>query len=413
MNLALHASAVTPRVPKLPVVEAFLADIQSFDEFGRKTNTYVHDGITYYSNEFWTAGQRQGHSLHEISYRACFKAELPAFFISRLTTPGSVVYDPFMGRGTTPLQAFLMQRQALGNDINPLSVLLSRPRLNPVTEERVAHALARIDWTKGAIERDDLLAFYHPQTLRKLEALRVWIAEHAPLASDDVDPVADWIRMIAINRLSGHSPGFFSGRSMPPNQAVSVDAQLKINKKLGLSPPERDVSQLILKKTRSLLKDGVPRLGTPVGLFTGAASHTPHIPDQYVDLVITSPPFLDIVHYAHDNWLRCWFAGIDPAAVALDMHKTEDAWMHMIRRVFHEQARILKPGGFIAFEVGEVRNGKVQLEKLVWRAAEDLPFERIGVLIHDQQFTKTANCWGISNNTRGTNTNRIVMLRRV
>jgi hypothetical protein len=62
--------------------------------------------------------------------------------------------------------------------------------------------------------------------------------------------------------------------------------------------------------------------------------------------------------------------------------------------------------------VGEVRNGKVLLEKLVWRAAEGLPFERLGVMVNDQEFTKTANCWGVDNGSKGTNTNRIVLLQR-
>jgi hypothetical protein len=33
-------------------------------------------------------------------------------------------------------------------------------------------------------------------------------------------------------------------------------------------------------------------------------------------------------------------------------------------------------------------------------------------MIHAQKFTKTANCWGIDNNARGTNTHRVVVLRR-
>ena len=52
-----------------------------------------------------TARQRQASSLQEISYRACFKPQLPRFFIERLTQPGEVVYDPFMGRGTTVVEA--------------------------------------------------------------------------------------------------------------------------------------------------------------------------------------------------------------------------------------------------------------------------------------------------------------------
>jgi len=33
-------------------------------------------------------------------------------------------------------------------------------------------------------------------------------------------------------------------------------------------------------------------------------------------------------------------------------------------------------------------------------------------LVNSQQFTKTANCWGVTNNTRGTNTNRVVLLQK-
>lgn len=391
---------------------AIIAEIEAFSEFGSETIVETREGIPYFINEFWTSRQRQAHSIHEVSYRACFKAELPEFFIGRLTKPGDVVFDPFMGRGTTPVQAALMQRQAFGNDVNPLSILLSRPRLRPITIGAIADALRSVDWSAGEVQRDDLLAFYHPETLRKLEALRIWIADRAPLGSDEVDPVADWIRMVAINRLSGHSSGFFSGRSMPPNQAVSIKAQLKINQKLGISPPQRDVASIIIKKSRTLLKDGCAPSQVQFCLQTGPAWATPTIADASVDLTVTSPPFLDIVQYAADNWLRCWFAGIDPSAVAIDMHKTEEAWTSMVNRVLSEQARILRPGGYVAFEVGEVRNGKVLLEKLVWRAAEGLPFDRLGVMINDQEFTKTANCWGVENGAKGTNTNRIVILQR-
>jgi DNA modification methylase len=391
----------------------FADQIAAFSDFGKATAIEEIDGIRYFVNEFWTAGQRQAHSIHEVSYRACFKAQLPEFFIARLTKPGDVVFDPFMGRGTTPVQAALMGRQAFGNDINPLSTVLTRPRLRPIELHAVAAALKTIDWSRGKIEREDLLAFYHPATLLKLEALREWLSEHAPLGADDVDPVADWIRMVAINRLSGHSPGFFSGRSMPPNQAVSVKAQLKINEKLGISPPERDVAAVILKKSRTLLKDGGAPSQVRSSLHTGAAWSLPGIPDDSVDLTVTSPPFLDIVQYAADNWLRCWFAGIDPDTVAIDMHRTEDAWTAMVHRVLTEQARILRHGGYVAFEVGEVRNGKVLLERLVWKAAEGLPFNRLGVMVNDQEFTKTANCWGVANGAKGTNTNRIVLLQRL
>src|SRR6266705_2919031 len=86
-------------------------------------------------------------SLHEVSYRACFKPQLPRFFIERLTQPGDVVYDPFMGRGTTPVEAALLDRVPFGNDINPLSLTFARPRLFPPTVEELSERLSQINLT--------------------------------------------------------------------------------------------------------------------------------------------------------------------------------------------------------------------------------------------------------------------------
>ncbi len=398
------AAAPAPR-------RAFEDHVRGFDRFGARTAALHEGGIPYLVNEFWTAGQRQAHSLHEISYRACFKPQLPAFFIDALTRPGEAVHDPFMGRGTTPLQAALMGRRAIGNDINPLSVLLTRPRLRPPRLAEVAATLRRVDWTAGRIETPELLAFYSETTLRRICALRAWLLDRAP-ADTVPDAATDWVRMVALNRLTGHSPGFFSVYTLPPNQATSVAGQLRINARRNQVPPDRDVTAIILKKSRALLRDPSPA-PFPDALLTTAPAHaTAAIPDGAAALVVTSPPFLDVVQYAEDNWLRSWFAGIDPATVAISQHRGEAAWQAMVRDTLAELARIVRPGGHVAFEVGEVRGGRVLLERLVWAAAEGLPFARLFVMVNQQEFTKTANCWGVGNNARGTNTNRIVVLRR-
>src|SRR5436190_12570452 len=87
--------------------------------------------VETFINEFWTSRQRVAHSLYEISYRACFKPQLPRFFIERLTKPGQTVYDPFSGRGTTALEAALLGRVPVACDINPLSRILLEARLSP------------------------------------------------------------------------------------------------------------------------------------------------------------------------------------------------------------------------------------------------------------------------------------------
>ena len=218
--------------------------------------------------------------------------------------------------------------------------------------------------------------------------------------------------MVALNRLTGHSPGFFSVYTMPPNQAVSPVSQRRINEARRQVPPLRDVPAIILKKSRSLLADGPPPPHPQAVLLTGSAEATPELANASVDLVVTSPPFLDVVDYEGDNWLRCWFAGIDPVDVPIDKHRSLASWEAFVRRVFLELARVVRPGGFVAFEVGEVRGGKVLLERHVVAAMQGLPFTVLGVMVNQQDFTKTANCWGVGNNRGGTNTNRIVMAIR-
>lgn len=397
---------VADRVSSPSIVEALAA----FDGQGVTTVVEHRHGVPFLFNEFWTARQRQAHSIHEVSYRACFKPQLPEFFINRLTAPGDLVYDPFMGRGTTPIQAALMGRAALGADINPLSVCLARPRTRAPEPEEVANRLADIDWSGEAAAAEDLLAFYHPETLRQIAVLRRYLL--ARDAAGALDAVDDWIRMVAVNRLTGHSSGFFSVYSLPPNQAVSAEAQRKINARRGQTPPLRDVPALILRKSRSLLADGCPPHAPDARFLVGSADSSPEIATASVSLVVTSPPFLDVVHYAADNWLRSWFCGVDAAGVDIAMHSRPADWTAFVARVFGELERVVAPGGHVAFEVGEVRGGKVRLEEQVLQALSGLAFEPLCVVVNVQAFTKTANCWGVSNNAKGTNTNRIVLARR-
>ena len=406
--------------------EHFADHLRQFTFEGERTvETTVEasnfDGTTLrvpgFVNEFWTARQRQANSLHEISYRACFKPQLPRFFIERLTRPGDTVYDPFMGRGTTPIEAALLGRVPFASDINPLSILLTRPRLTPPTLDQVATRLKQIDFTAKTSTREDLLVFYHPDTLRELSALRAHLSASAN--SQTKHPVDDWIFMVALNRLTGHSKGFFSVYTLPPNQAVSIKSQQRINERRQQTPDYRSVPTLILKKSRQLLSECsadqrllLSTVANRSQLVVAPASNVPALSSASADLVVTSPPFLNIVQYATDNWLRCWFAGIDPSQVAITMDSKVADWQHTMTGVFRELQRIVRPRGHVAFEVGEVCGGSIKLDEAVLPCAVAAGFEPICVLINAQEFTKTANCWGIDNNASGTNTNRIVVLKR-
>jgi len=374
--------------------------------------------VPVYINEFWTAGQRKASSIHEISYRACFKPQLPRFFIGIMTKGGDMVYDPFSGRGTTVIEAGLCGRNVISNDANPLSEIMTRPRFFPPSVRAVEERLKKIPCNGGAGALD-LSMFYHSETEREIIALRDYLLTRRDEGAEDA--VDRWIAMVATNRLTGHSSGFFSVYTLPPNQAVSQESQVRINARRKQVPGYRNTHQLIVKKTKSLLRTltgqnvkALNRAGERARFLMRDARKTPDIADETVQLTVTSPPFLDIVQYREDNWLRCWFNGLESTTLgtAITMSRTVEAWAAVMRDVFSELYRVTAPGGVVAFEVGEVRKGTVRLEEHVVPLGIGAGFTCEAVMINTQAFTKTSHIWGVDNMGCGTNTNRIMVFKK-
>jgi len=373
----------------------------------------------YHRDEFWTSKQRQSNSLHEISYRACFKAELPRYFIQRYTKKKDIVYDPFAGRGTTLIEAGLLGRRVIGNDINPLSKILSEPRFLIPDLDELEEYLNQIEFNKTLKADIDLSMFYHRDTEAEIVSLKEYILQKEK--RDILNDLDKWIRMVATNRLTGHSKGFFSVYTMPPNQAVLPHRQVIINQQKKQKPEYKNVKKLILKKSKALIKNiskedkkALKEIYKTANFLNEDARNTKEIQQESVSLTVTSPPFLDVVQYENDNWLRGWFNGINTKSVGekITMVKNVKQWSEIMQDVFLELFRITKAGGYIAFEVGEVKKAKIKLEEYVAPLGEQVGFNVEKILINEQNFTKTANIWGVDNNKKGTNSNRIVLFKK-
>ena len=413
-------SPVKSKIPKenrpyldrlLDEVRYRLTTVEEIDVAGQSIPRFI--------GEFWTSQQRQALSLHEVSYRACFKPQLPRFFIEYLTNEGDIVYDPFSGRGTTVLEAGLLGRKVIANDVNPLSAILSKPRFFPPELEVLMKRLDSIPMNEKAEADIDLSMFYHPKTESEIVSLKEYLNERSENGTED--HIDRWIRMVATNRLTGHSKGFFSVYTLPPNQAVSADSQRKINSKMQQKPEQRDTRVIIYKKSKTLLsgvtQDDRKKLehsGETARFLSVDARETKTMSSNTVQLTVTSPPFLDIVDYVQDNWLRCWFNNLDAEETAkkITMARSLEEWSAVMFGVFRELYRITKPRGFVAFEVGEVRNKQVRLDEHVVPLGVKAGFSCVGIMINEQHFTKTSNIWGIDNNEKGTNSNRIVIFRK-
>ena len=324
-----------------------------------------------------------------------------------------------MGRGTTIIEAALLRRNVIGNDVNPLSIILTSPRLDIPDINKVKQRLDTIKLSRSVSADIDLSMFFHKKTESELVSLQRYLSRRKKEKTED--SIDRWIRMVATNRLTGHSKGFFSVYTLPPNQAAQPENQRRINKLRNQKPEYRDIKTLILKKSRNLLNrlseseiQNLNAVKRRARYLTCDAGTTPRIGNDSVQLTVTSPPFLNVVQYSSDNWLRLWFNDIDDKKIAkrITMSKTIEDWCGVMRGAFTELFRVTRSRGYVAFEVGEVQGGKLNLEDAVLPLGREAGFSCESILINMQQFTKTANIWGINNNVVGTNTNRIVLFRK-
>ena len=118
----------------------------------------------------------------------------------------------------------------------------------------------------------------------------------------------------------------------------------------------------------------------PVAYVATKNSAMTDIPDGMIDLVITDPPYMDNVYYAElADFFHAWLRGITPYEGYADVETTRSQgevqnddpqkFGDAIESVWAECARVLKPGGLLAFTFHQARiSGWVQVVSSLFRA---------------------------------------------
>jgi DNA modification methylase len=284
--------------------------------------------------ELHFARYRNDLRLTHYLFRFPAKFHSPAIrcLIDRYTKPGDTILDPFCGSGTLLVEALLSGRPALGLDIDPVAVFISRVKCTPLppkTLERAFETLKR-DLLKARRSKRDYDRLIHDD-LSQASIQRFRRALGIPR----IPRIEHWFRVYVVLDLarlrnailSAHVPprvrSFFlacfagiirkaSNADPVPVSGLEVTAHMR---RLDERGRRIDPFELFKRRVeRELI--GMRQLWerakqVPVRVQRGDATElTRQVSPESVDVVITSPPYNTAVDYYRRHMLEMYWLGM-------------------------------------------------------------------------------------------------------
>jgi DNA modification methylase len=301
---------------------------------------------------------RWTHGFH--TYPARMHPDTAAVLVGALSRPGDVVLDPFCGSGTVVLEAMVAARRAVGRDLGPLAVRLTRLRCAVTSETQrtaVREVARRVAGIAEARSRDgaepeapaavgrwqnrfDLVTYTQLAWLRALLA-----RERDAFAREALELVLAAILVKVSRQVSDTDRRVRPGRSAGATRLFRAKAD-ELARMLGRLARDARRAQAPRADVR---EDDARTLGT--------------VEPGSVDAVVTSPPYPNVYDYAEHHALRACWLGLDDgglregevgsrrsfAGVAQGLARWDRdgaAWVAAV-------ARVLRPGGRAAVLCGD------------------------------------------------------------
>nr|WP_245302312.1 DNA methyltransferase [Symbiobacterium terraclitae] len=330
------------------------------------------------------------HAYH--SYPMRFVPQLVRKVLQHYTPPGAVIMDPFMGSGTTIVEAALKGHAVIGIDVNPLAKLITDAKVTPIDPVLLSHRVdcmfERAERMKGtakapfeprASERIDF--WFPPSQREKLEAL---------LAAIQAERNGDVRRLLmcGFSNILKCCSLWYPGSTKPvrsdKRRRNPEDPFKAMSRQLRIMAERNEELFEYWGPTSAMRRPPIKTLCRDIRLM--------RLPASSVDCVITSPPYVTSYDYAELHQLSLlWLGyaanhqdirpsfmgavhGLHPsqhptrelgsnlAASIVDDLRESPAEPHLVRAVtkyyqdmwlfVRKARRVLKPGGVLVLVIG-------------------------------------------------------------
>jgi hypothetical protein len=274
-----------------------------------------------------------------------------------LSPHNGVVFDPFCGRGTTPFEALLNGREAIGCDVNPVAYCVSAAKCDPPLFDDLQNRIVELSEKEECHDYPNengefFRRCFHAQTLEHILRIR----RDLDWKNSRTDRFIAALALGALHGESHKSSLYFSNR-MPRTISTKPKYSIRWWDRHGLYPPKRDVFTILHQLAEYRYRTSPPDTQGDVKNIDARLSAKVFAEyERKVNLIITSPPYLDTTNFTEDQWLRLWFLGgydtPNSRNLGDDRYYSAEPYWNFIKEVWTGISAIIADEAYIVIRLG-------------------------------------------------------------
>jgi len=254
----------------------------------------VLDKIDWDFKDFTT--QYLTHTFH--SYPARFIPQIPLTFIKLFTKERETVLDPMCGCGTALVEAFLNNRNSIGNDFNPLAALITKVKTTLIDENEFRYFNKKLAVMKRYLDLDYRRVDERLNNLPNRKVSKIFNR----VVISKLESIRETLLGV---KEEGYNDLFDIGRV-----ALSSTIWSLVENGNGL-----DVDDLFLKKVKSmrneLIKTARVVKSVPEAKIICGDARKLEVETDSTDLIVTSPPYVNALDYYRAHMYNMLWLGMD------------------------------------------------------------------------------------------------------
>ncbi|MGL4343167.1 MAG: DNA methyltransferase [Metamycoplasmataceae bacterium] len=386
-------------------------------EIHKSINSSIKNGTTPLIGENWSRLKNNNFSkMHSISsYLAMFSPSLPNFFIKKYSKENDLVMDNFSGRGTTGLVSRELNRKFIGTDLNPYAIVLSRSKIENYLKNDIIDLVCKMEkkFNENKVhfynktkqkKHKELLIYFSRKTLAQLIFLREEIGKTWRENSSENNAILAFALGLMHGPMKKNGETIYFSLSMPNTISMSPNYVEKYSKINNLKKPKGNIFIKIINRINDKYDENIiPKKFEGLIFENNATIENENIKDDTVNLVITSPPYLNIVNYTNSNWLKLWLLGYDRNKLKKEINLTDNLnlenYKFFIQNYLNSIYKKIKKNGIVCLVVGDIF--EMPLIENVWNSIKNDVNFKFKEIYKDNSYSQNYKITNMLNSKKG------------